>query len=169
MLLLKKHLVALVRAGKKRQTIRLWSRPIVFAGQISYTPGLGRLRIVSVEELPGFDALTEADAVADGFTDRAALLAELHRNYPIIPPGKRLFRVVFQWPLRVTGKPAPRGASPGPVAPARCHQRTSPGRGSGPTDAGAARVQSDTAGLLCQRRLLRDYVLARRPGSIGRT
>ncbi len=115
-LLLKRHLVALVRAGKKSQTIRLWSRPIVCAGQISYTPGLGRLRILRVEELADFHALTDADAIADGFSNRAELLAELERHYPVIPAGKRLFRVVFQWPIEpgaasrthpATGAPAP--------------------------------------------------------------
>ena len=167
MLLLKKHLVALVRAGKKRQTIRLWSRPIVFAGQISYTPGLGRLRIVSVEELPGFYALTDADAVADGFTDRAALLAELHRHYPVIPPGRRLFSVVFQWPLRVTGTPGLKGASPAPGAEACSSRRTSQGRCSVPVNAGAPQAQTNAATHLRERRMLQDYVLAKRPKRSG--
>lgn len=122
MLLLKRHLVALVRAGKKKQTIRLWSRPIVFAGQISYTPGLGRLRILRVEELPDWRALTDADAIADGFSNRAELLAELQRHYPVVPAGKRLFRVVFQWPIEpgatsrarpAAGEPAPAQERPG--------------------------------------------------------
>ncbi len=122
MLLLKRHLVALVRAGKKKQTIRLWSRPIVFAGQISYTPGLGRLRILRVEELPDWRALTDADAIADGFSNRAELLAELQRHYPVVPAGKRLFRVVFQWPVEpgaasrtrpAAGEPAPARERPG--------------------------------------------------------
>ncbi len=98
MLLLKKHLVALVRAGKKRQTIRLWDRPHVRVGQISYTPGLGKLKITGIEELPHLDALTQHDAIADGFATLSELLSEIHQSYPVIPPGKRLFRVCFQWP-----------------------------------------------------------------------
>ncbi|MGC8623696.1 MAG: ASCH domain-containing protein [Phycisphaerae bacterium] len=107
MLLLKKHLVALVRAGKKRQTIRYWTRPIVFPGQISFTPGLGKMKILRVEELPGYQALTLDDALADGFTSLAELLAELQRNYPQVPPGKRLYRVVFQWPVALSEIKAP--------------------------------------------------------------
>ncbi len=99
MLLLKKHLVDLVRAGKKRQTLRFWTRPIVRVGQISYTPGLGRLRITAITVINDLNDLTEVDAQADGFSDLAALLAELHQIYPIIPPpGKTLYRIEFQWP-----------------------------------------------------------------------
>ncbi|NNM85789.1 MAG: ASCH domain-containing protein [Phycisphaerales bacterium] len=99
MLLLKKHLVDLVKAGKKRQTIRFWSHAIVKPGQVSFTPGLGRMKILSIEELSGLHALDEADAQADGFESLAELLAELKRNYPVVPPGKRLFRIKFQWPI----------------------------------------------------------------------
>jgi hypothetical protein len=101
MLLLKKHLVDLVRAGRKRQTIRFWTRPIVFPGQISFTPGLGKMKILRVEELAGYEALTPGDAHDDGFDTLEELLAELKRNYPEVPAGKRLYRVVFQWPLDV--------------------------------------------------------------------
>ncbi len=104
MLLLKKHLVDLVRAGKKRQTIRFWTRPIVFPGQISFTPGLGKMKILRVEELAGYESLTPGDARDDGFDTLEELLAELKRNYPQVPAGKRLYRVVFQWPLDL---PAP--------------------------------------------------------------
>ncbi len=107
MLLLKKHLVQLVREGKKRQTIRVWSRPVVCAGQISYTPGLGKMLITRVDEITGFDELTDADAVADGFSNKSELLAELKRHYPHIPPGKRLFRIMFQWPLAVVDSDKP--------------------------------------------------------------
>ena len=107
MLLLKKHLVELVRSGKKRQTIRYWTRPIVSPGQISFTPGLGKMKILSVEELTGYQELTLEDALADGFTSLPELLAELKRNYPQIPPGKRLYRVVFQWPVSLTSTPTP--------------------------------------------------------------
>ena len=65
MLLLKRHLVALVRAGKKRQTIRLWSRPLLRTGQISFTPGLGKMLITAVDQLESLKDLTEADALAD--------------------------------------------------------------------------------------------------------
>jgi hypothetical protein len=113
MLLLKKHLVALVRAGKKRQTIRVWSRPIVRAGQVSYTPGLGKMLILRVDELDNFDVLTEADAKADGFANRAALMAELGKIYGSkVPVGKRCYRIHFQWPV---GAAQPASGAPAPV------------------------------------------------------
>lgn len=117
MLLLKKHLVDLVRAGKKRQTIRFWSRPVVRVGQISFTPGLGKMLITKVEQLAGIEQLTQTDALADGFASRAELLAELKRHYPTVPPGKRLFRVVFEWPLQTAGPKSGSVAQPSSVPP----------------------------------------------------
>jgi hypothetical protein len=125
MLLLKKHLVALVRAGKKTQTIRVWSRPIVRAGQLSYTPGLGKMLIVRIDELANFSVLTEADAHADGFPDRAALLAELEKIYGAkIPAGKHCYRIHFQWPVQENGAARTQSAEapqekPSAVAPKR--------------------------------------------------
>jgi hypothetical protein len=108
MLLLKRHLVALVRAGKKRQTIRLWSRPLLRPGQISYTPGLGKMLITHVDQLAGLKDLTEADAIADGFTDLKSLMAEIRRIYgAAIPKNRNVYRIRFQWPLDDNGKPTP--------------------------------------------------------------
>jgi hypothetical protein len=107
-LLLKKHLVRLVREGKKRQTLRFWSRPVVAEGQISFTPGLGKMLITKVEVVQNLDELTDADAQADGFSNLAELLAELRRIYPSLPPaGKKLYRIAFEWPWR--GTPSPDG------------------------------------------------------------
>ncbi len=100
MLLLKKHLVKLVRDGKKRQTLRFWTRPIVSVGQVSFTPGLGRMLITGVDVIDDMSELTDADALADGFNNLAELIAELRRIYPSIPPkGKKLYRIAFQWPI----------------------------------------------------------------------
>lgn len=100
MLLLKKHLVKLVRDGKKRQTLRFWTRPIVTVGQVSFTPGLGRMLITGVEVIHDMNELTDADALADGFNNLAELMAELRRIYPRIPPvGKKLYRIAFEWPV----------------------------------------------------------------------
>jgi len=99
MLLLKKHMVELVRAGKKRQTIRFWRRAMVSAGRPAFCPGLGRVFITRVEVLEKLADLTEADAIADGFASRRELLAELRRIYGRgVPAGKRCYRVVFEWP-----------------------------------------------------------------------
>jgi hypothetical protein len=99
MLLLKRHLVELVRAGKKRQTIRLWSRPLLRPGQISYTPGLGKMLITAVDQLTSLSDLTEADAIADGFDNLKSLMAEIRRIYgATIPKNRNVYRIQFQWP-----------------------------------------------------------------------
>ncbi|HUO08553.1 MAG TPA: ASCH domain-containing protein [Phycisphaerae bacterium] len=160
MLLLKRHLVELVRRGKKRQTIRLWSRPVVRVGQISYTPGLGRMKITAVDQLANLNALTEADAQADGFDTLAALKAEIRKIYGGASQigGRAIFRIKFEWPIDEAGrklvmeskgrggesangrKPCPSPARPLAVSPAR-------GRGMS----------------RAQREMLRDFVVAKRP------
>jgi hypothetical protein len=173
MLLLKKHLVELVRAGKKRQTIRYWTRPIVHAGQISFTPGLGKMKILRVDELAGYQSLTLNDANDDGFDTLDELLAELKRNYPQVPPGKRLYRVVFQWPLEA---PAQQTAAPSPIVPAKnsLPEIAKPERKRTTRTAKAAMdgnspvaESSDPAGCMSvsQRQTLRQWVIAQKPKS----
>ena len=147
MLLLKRHLVELVRAGKKRQTIRLWSRPLLKANQVSYTPGLGKMRITQIDEIASLDELTDADAQADGFADRKSLLAEIHRIYgPSIPPGRRIYRIRFQWPAD--------GEAPAPVEPPAQPQRPSASRPRRPSPRTMTRAQ---------RQALHRFVLAQGP------
>lgn len=113
MLLLKKHLVDLVREGKKRQTLRFWTRPIVSEGQVSYTPGLGRMLIKRIDLIRDISELTQTDAQADGFRDLPELLAELHRIYPVIPPaGKKLYRIIFEWPVPDNHAKLPKSTGP---------------------------------------------------------
>ncbi len=177
MLLLKKHLVELVRAGKKRQTIRYWTRPIVFAGQISFTPGLGKMKILRVDELAGYESLTINDARDDGFDTLEDLLAELKRNYPEVPPGKRLYRVVFQWPLEVpkaapspTAPPIPHnGVSTNPPVPLVKISRRPKARAAPSTDRPAGQpataLPSDGCMSPPQRQLLRGWVIAQLPAN----
>ncbi len=177
MLLLKKHLVELVRAGKKRQTIRYWTRPIVFAGQISFTPGLGKMKILRVDELAGYESLTLNDSRDDGFETLEELLAELKRNYPQVPPGKRLYRVVFQWPLESpvpTPSPtasftAPAGEINSPPAPlvktARRPKTRAALSSNEPAAEAVAALRSDGCMSAPQRRLLRSWVIAQLPAS----
>ena len=75
MLLLKRHLIDLVRAGKKRQTIRLWKSRRLRPGQISFTPGLGKMRITAVDTL-------------EHIADDAGALREWGR---VLRPDGRLF------------------------------------------------------------------------------
>jgi hypothetical protein len=79
-LLFKKKFLDAIRAGEKTQTIRLWPHRRMRAGQRSYIPGVGYIRIEAVDQVP-FERLTEQDARRDGFPDRAALIAEVERLY----------------------------------------------------------------------------------------
>jgi hypothetical protein len=172
MLLLKKHLVELVRAGRKTQTIRVWSRALVQVGKLSYTPGLGKLRITGVDEVANWEALTEADAVADGFADRRALLAELYKLYGMrVPEGRKIYRIKFQYPvLPGEGEDGDEVVVSEPVEVG--HGETSEADAAEVHDADAARGadskvvgRGSEAGLMTveQREKLRAYVLERRP------
>ncbi len=175
MLLLKKHLVDLVRAGKKRQTIRYWTRPIVFPGQISFTPGLGKMKILRVDELAGYESLTLNDARDDGFDTLEELLAELKRNYPQVPPGKRLYRVVFQWPMESSAPmPSPVASpsaraqeitrSPAPlVKTARKPKPRAAPLANRPAAEPATALQQDGCMSTPQRQLLRTWVITQSP------
>ena len=72
MLLFKKKFLPAIRSGEKTQTIRLWKFRHMRAGQRSYIPGIGPIRITCVEPVD-IDALTDADAIPDGFPSAAAL------------------------------------------------------------------------------------------------
>ena len=97
MLLFKKKFFDAIVSGAKRQTVRVWPKRRMRAGQAEFIPGLGRVRITAFEPVRPAD-LTEEDAVLDGFPSRAALLAELTSLY-----GERLesvpcFRIRFTYP-----------------------------------------------------------------------
>lgn len=65
-------------------------------GQRSYIPGIGPIRITSVEQVD-VDSLTDADAIPDGFLTAAALQEELRTLYgDKLDNGHSAFRVVFQ-------------------------------------------------------------------------
>ena len=66
MLLFKKKFLPAIRSGEKTQTIRLWKFRHMRSGQRSYIPGIGYIRIKLVEPVD-IDALTDADAIPDGF------------------------------------------------------------------------------------------------------
>jgi hypothetical protein len=80
MLLFKKKYLPAIRAGEKTQTIRLWPCRRMRAGQRSYIPGVGYIRIEAVDEVALAD-LTDADAQPDGFATAAALRSELESLY----------------------------------------------------------------------------------------
>lgn len=96
MLLFKKKFLEAIRSGKKTQTIRLWKHRMMRDGQRSYIPGVGAIRILSVEQV-SLDQLTYEDAVPDGFADAEALRAELGNIYgDKLAAGYQAFRVKFE-------------------------------------------------------------------------
>ncbi len=96
MLLFKKKFLPAIRSGEKTQTIRLWKYRRMRAGQRSYIPGAGYIRVMSVDEV-GLDELTEDDARRDGFASLEALRSELETLYGLqIAAGYRAYRVCFR-------------------------------------------------------------------------
>jgi hypothetical protein len=96
MLLFKKEFLDAIRAGRKTQTIRLWPVCRLRAGQRSYIPGVGYIRITAVDAIQ-LDDLTEPDAALDGFASLAELRAELDSLYAAqLRDGSKLYRVRFQ-------------------------------------------------------------------------
>lgn len=96
MLLFKKKFLPAIRSREKTQTIRLWSVCRMKAGQRSYIPGAGYIRVASVDvvELP---QLTDEDARPDGFASADALRAELATLYAgPLAAGHRAYRVRFE-------------------------------------------------------------------------
>ena len=96
MLLFKKKFLPAIRAGQKTQTIRLWKHRRMRAGQRSYIPGVGHIRVTGVDEVE-LDQLTDADALPDGFETADQLRAEIARLYPHqLADGYRAYRIVFR-------------------------------------------------------------------------
>ncbi len=96
MLLFKKRFLPAIRCGAKTQTIRLWKHRRMKAGQRSYIPGAGHVRIAAVDEVR-LEDLTDDDARPDGFDSVEALRAEIARLYGVpLPAGYRAYRVVFR-------------------------------------------------------------------------
>jgi hypothetical protein len=96
MLLFKKKFLAAIRSGEKTQTIRLWKHRMMRAGQRSYIPGAGYIRIEQVDQVQIAD-LTDADAAPDGFATADSLRQELTAIYgDKLAAGYQAFRVVFR-------------------------------------------------------------------------
>jgi len=96
MLLFKKKFLPAIRSGEKTQTIRLWKFRHMRSGQRSYIPGIGPIRITSVEPVE-IDALTDADAVPDGFASAGALQEEIRTIYgEKLARCRKAFRISFE-------------------------------------------------------------------------
>jgi hypothetical protein len=96
MLLFKKKFLPAIRSGEKTQTIRLWKFRHMRTGQRSYIPGVGYIRITNVEPVE-IEALTDADAIPDGFPTAVALQNELRNIYgEKLAQGHKAFRIAFE-------------------------------------------------------------------------
>lgn len=96
MLLFKRKFLDDIRCGAKTQTIRLWKHRMMRSGQRSYIPGVGPIQVTAVEQVD-IDALTDADAIPDGFPTAAALKKELRTIYgDRLKNGHQAYRVVFE-------------------------------------------------------------------------
>jgi hypothetical protein len=95
MLLFKRKFLPAIRCGEKTQTIRLWKHRMMRQGQRSYIPGVGAIRVTVVEAVE-IDALTDADALPDGFDTADALRDELQTIYgEKLAAGYQAFRIGF--------------------------------------------------------------------------
>jgi len=96
MLLFKKKFMDAIRSREKTQTIRLWKVCRMKAGQRSYIPGAGYIRVLSVEPVEVAE-LTDDDARPDGFETADALRTELATLYAgQLADGYRAYRICFE-------------------------------------------------------------------------
>jgi len=96
MLLFKKKFLDDIRRGTKTQTIRLWKHRRMKAGQRSYIPGIGPIRVTAVDAVD-IDSLTDGDAIPDGFPTAVALQAELRTIYRgQLNDGHQAYRICFE-------------------------------------------------------------------------
>jgi len=95
MLLFKKKFLPAIRSGEKTQTIRLWKYRRMRAGQRSYIPGVGYIRVHAVEPVE-LDQLTDDDARPDGFATADLLRQEIESLYgERLATGEQTYRIVF--------------------------------------------------------------------------
>ena len=95
MLLFKKKFFDAIRSGRKTQTLRLWKNRRMKAGQRSYIPGIGPIRIGTIEQIE-LDDLTEEDATREGMESLDELLHEFNAIYrEKMEQGYMIFRIMF--------------------------------------------------------------------------
>ncbi len=96
MLLFKKKFLPAIRSGEKTQTIRLWPFCRMKAGQRSYIPGAGYIRILAIDTVK-LAELTDDDARPDGFASAESLRNELQTIYAAqLAKGEQAYRIRFQ-------------------------------------------------------------------------
>lgn len=96
MLLFKKRFLEAIKTGQKTQTIRLWPFRRMRAGQRSYIPGAGYIRVESVDPIE-LAEITQEDAIRDGFASAPALREEIQLLYPDqLAQGYQAYRIIFR-------------------------------------------------------------------------
>ena len=96
MLLFKKKFLAAIRSGEKTQTIRVWKYRRMRAGQRSYIPGVGYIRVLAVDPVE-IDKLRDEDARLDGVPSATQLHEELKALYgEKLADGYGAYRVSFE-------------------------------------------------------------------------
>jgi len=80
-LLFQKQFHEAIRLGQKRTTVRRWATARVRAGQRVFTPGLGYLRVESIERIR-ITSLNQQDARADGFATLRKMRETIRAMYP---------------------------------------------------------------------------------------
>jgi len=95
MLLFKKKFLAAIRSGEKTQTVRLWEHCRMRAGQRSYIPGVGYIKVSAVDVVT-LESLDDHDAQLDGFSTADALREELAALYADqLAAEHKVYRVRF--------------------------------------------------------------------------
>jgi hypothetical protein len=96
MLLFKKKFLEAIRQGEKTQTIRLWKYCRMRAGQRSYIPGVGYIRVEAVDPVR-LEELNDCDAQPDGFATAELLRREIALLYgDVQAEGIGAYRIVFR-------------------------------------------------------------------------
>jgi len=97
MLLMKRQYFDAVRAGTKTTTLRYWRWARVRPGSVHKVPGLGLIRIDSVEPVSPA-GLSDRDARTDGFESLDDLHRALRQMYPPQSRnGRSLYHVHFTY------------------------------------------------------------------------
>jgi hypothetical protein len=72
----------LIREGRKTQTLRLWKKCPFQPGQVTMSPKLGRVKIISVERAL-LSRLSEKDAFQEGFETIEQLINSVKEIYSL--------------------------------------------------------------------------------------
>jgi len=89
--------MSLLRAGKKKCTIRLGSASVA-TPEINMSDGRTSVlvRITDVDNARTFEQLTDDDAHAEGFATRDELISDLRKYYPRASPSDPVTIITFE-------------------------------------------------------------------------